>query len=118
MWRESFFGVPPGTGGDPLIDSDLDGRSNQQEFLAGTHPLLPDRAPSVMITAAAGWADLTLPVIPGRSILLESSSNLQTWSLWEANSNQGLQMAPTTATEFAIPASPPARFFRAKIEER
>ncbi len=118
MWRESFFGVPPGTGGDPLIDSDLDGRSNQQEFLAGTHPLLPDRAPSVMITAAAGWADLTLPVIPGRSILLESSSNLQTWSLWEANSNQGLQMASTTATEFAIPASPPARFFRAKIEER
>ncbi len=118
MWRESFFGVPPGTGGDPLVDHDLDGLSNQGEFLAGTNPLLYDSPPIVEIAAEGQGATLTLPVIPGRSVLIETSTDLATWELWEATSNQGLQMAVGPVPAIVIPSNLPAQFFRARIEER
>ncbi len=38
-WEVGYFGTP---GQDPNADPDHDGRSNRQEFLAGTNPLNPD----------------------------------------------------------------------------
>jgi len=38
-WETAYFGTP---GQDPNADPDHDGRSNRQEFLAGTNPQVPD----------------------------------------------------------------------------
>jgi hypothetical protein len=39
-WEQLYFGAATGT--DPNGDPDGDGRNNLQEYLAGTHPLIPD----------------------------------------------------------------------------
>lgn len=46
-WERAFFGT---TGQNPDADPDADGRTNRQEFEAGTHPNQADDAPALSIT--------------------------------------------------------------------
>lgn len=116
-WRESTFGNPP-TGGTPDDDDDLDGRTNYQEFLAGTNPILADTPPALGMTSDLGSIDLSLPAIPGRSVFLETSEDLVGWGKWNALGNDGLPRDPASPAIFTIPTTGPQEFFRARIEER
>lgn len=116
-WRESIYGSPP-TGGEPALDDDLDGRTNQQEFLAGTNPRSADPAPALAMETDGAVMDFILPAIPGRSVFLETSGDLVSWEKWNGPGNNGLPRNPANPAAFTIPRTLPAGFFRARIEER
>lgn len=116
-WRVENFGMPP-TGGVREDDDDLDGRSNYAEFIAGTNPNQPDSAPTPPLVESGGALSLTLPSMPGRSVFLESSEDLVSWGNWNSPLNDGLPRSADNAPVFPIPMTPPAQFFRLKIEER
>jgi len=116
-WRESNFGSPP-VGGLVGDDEDLDGRSNRQEFLAGTNPNAVDLPPALAMTMTGDNMDLSLPAILGRSVLLEFSNDLVDWEKWISAGNDGLPRDPASPATFTIPLTEPMQFFRARIEER
>ncbi len=114
-WREINFGSPP-TGGEPETDSDLDGRTNREEFLAGTDPKAFDLAPVLGISTSGNGMDLTLPNISGRGTILYVSDDLIAWEKWNAPGNNGLPRESPAI--FTIPTTGAKEFFRAGIEER
>jgi hypothetical protein len=114
QWRTVHFGSDPS--GDPLLDPDNDGLTNQAEFLAGSLPLTSASAFTLQSSTANGLAtfDFTLP--PNRTFQIETSTNLLDWHLWDIPGNNGLPSASTT-TQFSTPLTPPNRFFRLQINE-
>ena len=116
-WRESFFGPAPSSGGEMTTDFDEDG-PNQQEFLMRTHPRVADIPAATELEMIGNQVKITLPELTGRSVILETSANLQLWKTWQSTANQGLPRAAGFPAEFSITKSPDSRFFRVKVEER
>ena len=116
-WRENFFGSPP-DGGDPEVDSDLDGRTNIQEFIAGTDPKKFDLTPQVKISRGGGTIDLTLPAIRGRGVTLMVSDDLVTWEKFDSKGNNGLERNPSSPASFSTSTTKDMEFFRVMIEEK
>ncbi len=116
-WRESIFGNPS-VGGEEDGDDDIDGRTNREEFLAGTDPKATDLAPALGISVSGNGMDVTLPAIPGRGVTLYASEDLIDWEKWIAPGNDGLPRDPAAPAVFTIPTTQPMEFFRAGIEER
>ena len=64
----------------PEEDSDKDGLSNLQEYLAGTYAFDPEDGFSLSIRAVnAGRSVLEFTAIRGRSYTVQASADLQTW---------------------------------------
>ncbi len=116
-WRAGFFGDPP-VGGEEADDDDLDGRTNEQEFLAGTNPTVVDAPPKLGRVKSGDNLEFTLPVIPGRSVILEASEDLVEWREWTAPGNDGLPRDSESPAVFSVPTENPSEFFRATIGER
>jgi uncharacterized repeat protein (TIGR03806 family) len=97
-------------------DADGDGRTNQDEYLAGTGPLDAASFPAVSSTLTSGQTQLSLTVPPNRSVQVETSNNLTDWLLWNVPGNHGL---PQTGGPVVIqgPVSGARSFFRAKVRE-
>ncbi len=112
-----FFGDPP-VGGEETDDDDLDGRTNEQEFLAGTNPTVVDAPPELGMVKSGDNLEFTLPVIPGRSVILEASEDLVEWREWTAPGNDGLPRDSESPAVFSVPTVNPSEFFRATIGER
>ncbi|MGB6219490.1 PQQ-dependent sugar dehydrogenase [Haloferula sp.] len=115
-WRTFYFGTDPD--GAPGVDADLDGRDNQREFLEFTHPRVGDAPASIAIVHAGENLQLTLPDLPGRSLQLETSTDLLEWSPWLDPTNDGVARPPGQPLQLSVPTSEPRRFFRSTIEER
>jgi uncharacterized repeat protein (TIGR01451 family) len=75
-------GLNPNNPSDALLDSDGDGTSNLQEYLAGTDPFVFDgvRILSAQVTGN-GAVDLTVHAAAGVTYALETSTNFVDWSL-------------------------------------
>ncbi len=115
-WRTSIFGASPD--GEPGEDPDGDGRDNETEFLQMTNPQVADAPPGIAVAENASGLTLTLPDLPGRGHILESSTDLGTWTPWPVEGNDGLSRPPGQPWSVEVPADEPHRFFRARIEER
>jgi hypothetical protein len=95
-----------------LDDPDTDGASNADELVAGTHPL--ESGSALRIADAridpAGRATLRFSIAPSRSYVVETSSDLNTWTLVEGTvAYTDKELADWT--EAAAPAAS-SRFFR------
>ena len=116
QWRTRHFGNSPA--GAPDQDPDGDGRSNREEFLLHGHPLAADLPPAVaMERVANGWS-LRLPALPGRSLVFEESTDLQSWFRIEHPANNGLPRPPGLPWGFEVPDTAPGAFFRARVTEQ
>lgn len=77
-WKSHFFGNPATVPDEE--DADSDGRSNLEEYLAGTDPIRPDSQFRLEVTsgsAADGAVLLQWPTIPGRLYTLEQKTELE-----------------------------------------
>jgi hypothetical protein len=115
-WRLAQFGSASSPEGEPAFDADFDGTNNHGEFLAGTFPL---NGASFLIPQPATSGpnvSITLDVPPNRSVQVWTSTNLQTWTLWDAPGNHGLATpgGPLTITG---PRIGPSQFFRGVLKE-
>ena len=111
-WEKSNFGT---TGVDPNGDPDHDGRSNQQEYLAGTDP--NDPADYLHITGKSFGPGGTTATITWASVLtrcyyIQETTSLDPTIIW-ADSGLGI-IAPggTSTVRSFVDGSAPIRFYR------
>ena len=87
-WQAQYWGSDPTKWPAGNVDSDGDGASNYQEFLAGTNPLDANSvlrtklvgAPAGVLSAAqAGWS-LSWNTQPGFIYQVQTSTNMEAWA--------------------------------------
>lgn len=98
QWRIANFGNDTSPEGEPDFDADFDGQDNEREFIGGTLPLNAASALLPQVTTPGGnvWLELNLPA--NRSFQVETSTDMQAWSLWDVPGNSGLAHPGGTAT--------------------
>ena len=114
-WRTARFGASPGPNSGPTEDWDGDGLNNLLEYLRSTDPKLPSQPLSLSLGLSAGNFQMSFPLIPNRALVIETSLNLQDWSLWNAPGNIPDYPAASQTRTLVAPADTAKRFFRARI---
>jgi len=116
QWRLAHFSSATSPEGAPTADPDGDSSANQPEFLAGTDPRNGSSFPTGQISSDGVNVTFGFNVPADRSAFVETSTDLQSWTLWDVPGNDGMSLSPGPAS-FTAPTSGPRRFFRVKFEE-
>jgi glucose/arabinose dehydrogenase len=116
-WRLANFGNTTSLEGAPEEDADADGAINQSEYLAGTDPRKGTTFLNPQLNNNGTQASLTFSLPPNRSAVIETSTDLMTWTPWDIPGNHGL---PTQGGAITLsgPVSGPQQFFRVRISAR
>ncbi len=78
-WQQAHFGNDPSLWPLPGVDTDGDGVSNRNEFLAGTSPVDASEVLKVTVTPGVQGLRLDWNTRPGAFYQLQSSTDLQEW---------------------------------------
>ena len=78
-WQALYWGSNPDNWPSPLVDSDGDGVSNRDEFLAGTNPVDASSVLRQHLTPTSQGLFLSWNTVPGLMYQVQSSTNLTTW---------------------------------------
>jgi uncharacterized repeat protein (TIGR03806 family) len=116
QWRVANFLSPNSPEGAPGFDADDDNGTNEHEFLAGTGPLSGGSFLAPQLTAPGANIALNFNLPANRSYRIETSTDLQTWTLWDVPGNAGLPHNGGPAT-IAGPRLGDRQFFRLEIWE-
>jgi glucose/arabinose dehydrogenase len=116
QWRLAHFGSTSSPAGEPDADSDGDRLTNREEFIANTDPLDPGSFLSSRLSTDGSNVTITFNVPEGRSVLVETSTDLVGWTLWNVPGNDGLGLAGGPVS-FSGPASGSKQFFRLRMRE-
>lgn len=79
-WEAMYWGADPGLWPSPLVDSDGDGASNRNEFMAGTDPIDANSVLRTRLQTSPQGVLLSWNTQPGFVYQVQSSANLTTWS--------------------------------------
>jgi hypothetical protein len=115
-WRVSRFGSANSPEGEPAFDADGDSQSNANEFIAGTDPLTGVSVLRLLQASSGSDVSVSLDLPANRSAQIETSTDLQSWSLWNVPGNQGLPFAGGRLT-ITGPVPESRQFFRARLRE-
>jgi len=119
-WELTFLGT---LNQDPSADSDGDGRSNLQEYLAGTNPNSADKILELTIAPAPSQVSVSFLALqaqgPGYEGLvrlygLQYATNLA-GGLWFDLPGYTNLLGNNTTITYQSPAPDPARFYRGKV---
>ena len=116
-WRQARFGDTHSPDGEPEADPDGDGRVNREEFLTYSNPTNGQSYWSGEISLAGG-APTLLYELYNRSVRIEKSADLESWSAWSSAANHGLPSASGQVIRVTVPEHEEKVFYRFKIEER
>ncbi len=116
QWRQEKLGSLTTPASEPGADPDGDGRSNQQEFLAATDPLSASSVFAATPSIVNGQFRLSFYAPENKSIQVEASTNLSTWTLWDIPGNDGLPQ-PGGQKSLQGPMSDQKSFFRLRLKE-
>jgi uncharacterized repeat protein (TIGR03806 family) len=117
QWQVANFGSTNALQAVPSADPDGDGITNAQEFLLrsnpnqSTAPILPS------LITSNGQIDITFTHPANRTGIIESSLNMQNWSLWNVPNNNPTTPATDILRTLTAPLDGTARFFRLKLSE-
>jgi glucose/arabinose dehydrogenase len=115
VWRTTHFPNPED--GEPDEDADRDGRTNWEEYLAGTSPTTPGGYLVPSLQRADEEIVLNFPLPKNRSFQIETSTDLQLWTPWDIPGNAGLPH-PGGAVSISGPGSTlSSQFFRLRLNE-
>lgn len=116
-WQVIHFGStthPDSGAGD---DPDGDGQNNRIEFVLRANPLQPQVSSSPAMTLAGSNLELRFFHPAGRAGLIETSTDLQTWSVWNVDGNVRTIPVEDQVRTFTAPRNETRRYFRLKLEE-
>ncbi len=119
-WRLSHFGDLVSAQGQPDADPDGDGHSNFAEFLTYSDPTNGHNFYSPIVTAGGGQFTFQVPNFSGRSILVETSTDLgmaDPWQPWDVPSNNGIPLETGGTNTLTGTISDPHRYFKIMIGE-
>jgi hypothetical protein len=117
-WQTQHFGSASNPDAAPDADPDFDGEKNRLEFLTQTDPQNTRERWTLSTAVTNGAIELTFPLTANRAVLIETSTDLQSWSLWDVPGNSPQFMATTQNLTLIAPIDTPQRFFRARILEQ
>ncbi|MEM7791256.1 MAG: PQQ-dependent sugar dehydrogenase [Verrucomicrobiota bacterium] len=121
QWRASHFGDTIDPAGEPTANGDLDTLDNESEFLWQTNPTVFSEAPIPTISVNGSTFIVKRPGMLGRSIFIETSSDLgQTdhWTRWNATGNENIPLPDGAEIDVSGTISGENAFFRYRIEEK
>lgn len=78
-WQSQFFGTSAVAWPSPAVDTDKDGVSNRDEFLAGTDPKNAADVLKVSLSQTEQGPELSWSALPGGVYQLQMSTNLENW---------------------------------------
>jgi len=112
QWQIVHFGATNALNAARGDDPDLDGRTNEEEFLTYTDPNDPASYWTGWIDAAGVNHDLA-----NRKVTVEVSTNLNDWLFWNVPANDALPIAASQTRSIALPTNEPTAAFRFVVEE-
>ena len=117
QWQIANFGSTDNPDAAPGFDYDVDGRTNEREFLERTDPLLPD--PGLFMTldlSAPNTIRLEVPEIFNRAVRVEQSFDLIIWTHWDVPGNILDFPSDSGGTKvLTAPLTPGNSFFRGHL---
>lgn len=115
QWQVAHFGGTGGANAQPTADPDGDGQNNMLEFLLGQNPLTvnPPYLPTANVAGAT--YSLTFAQPANRSVLVETTSDLLSWSLWDVPGNSPAFPAAAQARSLSGPLLLPKHFYRLRL---
>ena len=115
-WQIAHFGSTSNPLAASTADPDGDGQTNYQEFLAYTDPNDAESFQSpVGLTNTGGGVELDFLQPANRSAQIETSLDLQTWTLWDVSGNTPGYPAAAMQRMLAVPSGEDHEFFRLRL---
>lgn len=117
-WQATQFtaiGGPSAPGAQPDADPDFDGLTNRGEYLLGHAPLTFELPYLATPVDAANTFTLNFQQPANRSVLVETSTDLHTWSLWDVPGNTPSFPATPRSRTLTGPKDTLMRAFRLNI---
>jgi glucose/arabinose dehydrogenase len=118
-WQVANFGSTSAPDAQPTADPDFDGDKNSVEFLRGTPPaqLSPPFLSTLTISSSGGNFILQFQQPANRSALVETTTDFQTWSLWNVSGNAPSYPPAAINRTLIGPIDTSNRYFRLKLGE-
>ncbi len=116
-WQTYYFGSTKPPQAAPTADPDLDGQNNMEEFLANTNPTdSSSRLDPLRGSTSGGQAQFTFTQPANRAALVETSTDLINWSLWDVPGNLPSYPSAPAPRIITTPSSVEAgRYFRLQL---
>ncbi len=106
-WQRRYWGDKAGDWPPPNVDSDGDGASNWQEFLAGTNPIDPHSVLLARFVHSLQGRRLEWNTVPGFIYQVQATTNFATWD------NYGVpRFAPGAVDSVPVSGNSGAAFYR------
>ena len=115
QWQMTHFGSTTDPNAQPSQNPDHDAQNNDLEFLLGENPLVNDPPYTPLATADETLFSLTFTQPANRSALIETSSDFQSWSLWDAMDNTRFFPSSNQQRTVTGPLNGEKQFFRLKL---
>lgn len=114
-WRLAHFGAPDSPEGDPAADPDADTHSNWEEFLTYSNPTNGTSFWSGNIALGSNGVEVDYSLF-NRSVIVEISPDLLTWTPWAVAGNNGLPLSTGQTVRLPVSPSDAKSFYRFRIE--
>ena len=117
-WQATHFASIGGAGSpgaQPDADPDLDGLTNNAEYLLGDNPLVLDPPFLPSPGSSGGNFTLNFQQPANRSVVVETSTDLHNWSLWDVPGNAPTFPATTQSRALSGPRDVVMRAFRLRL---
>jgi hypothetical protein len=116
QWQTANFGSPDDPNAAPTADPDGDGQDNLHEFLANTDPRnAASFLPAAAVTSIGSQLSLSFTQPANRSAVVETSTDLADWTLWDVPGNSPTYVAIPQLRALNIPLGDDHRFFRLRL---
>jgi hypothetical protein len=118
-WQQANFGSTSAPEAQPAADPDSDGDKNSIEFLRGTAPTQfgPPFLSTLSTSVSGGNFILQFRQPANRSVLVETTTDFQTWNLWNVSGNAPSYPPAAINRTLIGPIDTSNRFFRLKLGE-
>jgi mono/diheme cytochrome c family protein len=115
QWQTMHFGSTSLPEAQAAADPDGDAQNNDLEFLLGENPLLNNAPYLPFVSPESGGFSLGFDHPANRSVLIETSADLQGWSLWDVPGNAPIFPSASHQVTITSPFEAPGRFFRLRL---
>jgi hypothetical protein len=106
-WQTQYFGPASAMWPNPNADSDGDGVSDRQEYMAGTNPKDPSSVLRTTFALSSQGPRLIWNTVPGQIYQVEQTADFSTWTPFG-----GLRFAPGTTDAITVPVGNSLGYYR------